>query len=120
MNGEIIVVKRLTSFELEDNSVNEVAGAITNEILGDLYIGSNDAEKANIFFNLQYIFLRLKDSENKDLAAHIAFIISYYIFVLLTPPHSEEIALYYAIEAAKLANMDEKYTNWIEFVKSGN
>lgn len=113
-------MKVLASYSLDDKKADEVASRITREIIDDLYVNSDDIEKSNIFFNLQFIFFRLKDSGNRDLAAYIGYIISYYIFILLTPPHSEENALYYANEAVKLTNMSEKYVEWLDFVKEGN
>ncbi|MBQ2141313.1 MAG: hypothetical protein II433_09500 [Acidaminococcaceae bacterium] len=113
-------MKVLTSFTLEENAVIEVANKITREGMDDLYAMSNDVEKSNIFFNLQFIFISVKASGDRKLAAHIGYIISYYLFVLLTPPHSEEIALYYANEAVELANKEEKYVEWVDFVKEGN
>lgn len=77
---------------------------------------SNLTEQMNLLFCLEYKLLIEKD--NKKLA-HLNYLISYYIFVILTPPFSEEIALKYANDATKLYN-HKKYLEWIEYVKQGN
>ena len=109
----------LTSFSLTDDVIDEVAARVTREVIDDLYVASNDMGRLNIFFNLHYMYTRSRNVGKKEIAAHICFVISYYLFVLLTPPHSEEIALQYANEAVDLDNR-KKYTEWISFIKKGN
>lgn len=76
----------------------------------------NSIEQMNLLFCLEYKLLIEKD--NKKLA-YLNYLISYYIFVILTPPFSEEIALKYAKDAINLYN-HKKYLEWIEYVKQGN
>ena len=76
----------------------------------------NSMEQMNLLFCLQYKLLIEKD--NKKLA-YLNYLISYYIFVILTPPFSEEIALKYAKDAINLYD-HKKYLEWIEYVKQGN
>lgn len=76
----------------------------------------NSMEQMNLLFCLEYKLLIEK--YNKKLA-YLNYLISYYIFVILTPPFSEEIALKYAKDAMKLYN-HKKYLEWIEYVKQGN
>lgn len=51
--------------------------------------------------------------------AYVCYLISYYIFVSLTPPHSENIALEFIKEAINL-DACEKYIKWLDIVKAGN
>ncbi|TCW33334.1 hypothetical protein EDC21_12216 [Thermohydrogenium kirishiense] len=87
--------------------------------LDDIYANSTDIERMNVFFHLfnQYIFLKQQDA-NKEVA-HICYLISYYVFTALTPPHSENIALEFAKKAIQYNN-DEKYTEWVKEVLRGN
>lgn len=73
-------------------------------------------DEINLLFCLEYKLSIEKD--NKKLA-YLNYLISYYIFVILTPPFSQEIALKYSENAIKLDNKEE-YIEWIEYVKQGN
>lgn len=73
-------------------------------------------ERINLLFSLEYKCLIEKNNEK---LAYLNYLISYYIFVILTPPFSEELALKYAEYALKLHNED-KYIEWVEYVKQGN
>lgn len=73
-------------------------------------------DEINLLFCLEYKLSIEKD--NKKLA-YLNYLISYYIFVILTPPFSQEIALKYSENAIKLDNKKE-YIEWIEYVKQGN
>ena len=55
----------------------------------------------------------------KKETAHISYLISYYLFHPLTPPHSEELGMEFALETLKYDD-NEKYHEWIEEVKGGN
>lgn len=88
---------------------------IINE--SDLVVGSLDfRERMNLLFCLEY---KLLIEKNNEKLAYLNYLISYYIFVILTPPFSEELALKYAEESIRLHNKD-KYIEWIEYVKQGN
>lgn len=88
---------------------------LNEKILDDLYQQSNDTEQLNVFFHLQYNYISLLKHNHLKEAAYICYLISYYLFVPLTPPHSEIIALEYASQAMTLFPT-EKYKQWIEFV----
>lgn len=92
---------------------------LTENILDDLYANSNETNQFNIFFHLQNEYFYLKNNNNIKELAYICYLISYYIFHPLTPPHSEELALAYAEMALELDN-NTKYKDWIEEVKEGN
>lgn len=93
--------------------------SLTEDMLDDFYSDSGEIERINIFFHLQNELLYLKAEERKKEAAYVSYLISYYIFYPLTPPHSEELALYYAKEALALHNTI-KYQDWIKVVEEGN
>lgn len=92
---------------------------IDERILDDLYSTSNSTEKFNVFFHLQneYFYL-LNNKKNKE-AAHVCYLISYYLFTALTPPHSETLAEEFAKTAIRLDN-SLKYSEWLNEVKNGN
>lgn len=92
---------------------------LTEAILSDLYTQSNEVEGLNIYFHLQYNYYSLLKNNHFKEAAHICYLMSYYLFVPLTPPHSESLALEFATKAEEL-NPNEKYVQWIEYVLKGN
>lgn len=115
----INLMKRLESsiysFKLTLNRMKQYMSSIVeNDLLSHDVL--NSMEQMNLLFCLEYKLLIEK--YNKKLA-YLNYLISYYIFVILTPPFSEEIALKYAKDAMKLYN-HKKYLEWIEYVKQGN
>jgi len=92
---------------------------LTEKDLDDLYAYSKEADKMNTFFHLLNQYIYLKQCDAKVETAHICYLISYYVFTALTPPHSEEIAMEFAKMAVQYNN-DIKYHNWIEEIKKGN
>lgn len=92
---------------------------LTEKDLDDLYAYSKDIDKMNVFFHLLNQYIYLKQCDAKVETAHICYLISYYVFTALTPPHSEEIAMEFAKMAVQYNN-DIKYQNWIEEIKKGN
>lgn len=92
---------------------------ITEKMLDDLYATANDTEQFNVFFHLQNELFYLLNKEMNKEAAYISYLISYYLFVALTPPHSETLAQEFAKEAIKLDSCP-KYLEWLEEVKAGN
>lgn len=93
--------------------------AITPGDIDDQYVVSSERERFNLFFVLLTTFHACKDGNKMVLAAHMAYLLSYYLFVALTPPGSEELALHYAKQARKL-NPSPFYTQWYDFVRTGN
>lgn len=59
------------------------------------------------------------EKQNLIHAAHLCYLMSYYIFMMLVPPGSEDIALYYAKQAYRL-HPCEKYLSWVPYVEEGN
>lgn len=107
-------------FEYESSYIPaEEVMQITETMLDDFYLKANDTEQFNVFFHLQNeLFYLLNKGLNKE-AAHISYLISYYLFVVLTPPHSEILAQEFAKEAIKMDNCP-KYLEWLDEVKAGN
>lgn len=92
---------------------------IDETVIEQLYVKGNETERFNVFFYLQREFFALKNNNHKKELAHISYLISYYLFIALTPPHSCELALEYAKTAFEV-DRSVKYRKWIEFVKKGN
>jgi hypothetical protein len=92
---------------------------LTENDLDDLYVKCDEIEGINVFFHLQNEYIYLKEQNAQKELAYICYLISYYIFNPLTPPHSEHIAMYYAKKALYYDN-DKKYNDWIEIVSKGN
>lgn len=111
-------MKQFFSFYSEPIPAEHVF-SLTEQVLDDLYVTSSEVDGLNVFFHLQNEYFFLKNSGKTAETAHICYLISYYLFITLTPPHSEEIALEFIKEAISL-NPIEKYINWLEIVKQGN
>ncbi len=79
-------------------------------------LDSNFTEEINLLFLMEYKLLIEKDSKK---LAYLNYLISYYIFVVLTPPFSQELALKYSKNAIEL-DFKNKYLDWLEYVKQGN
>lgn len=111
-------IKNYFSFESEPIPAEDVF-SLTESVLDDLYKNSSEIEQLNIFFHLQNEYIFLKNAEKKTEAAYLCYLISYYVFTPLTPPHSETIALEFAKEAISI-DSTEKYIRWLNIVKKGN
>jgi hypothetical protein len=92
---------------------------VTEEILDDIYVNSSEVDRLNVFFHLQNEYFFLINNNLFKEAAYVCYLISYYLFTPLTPPHSDVIALEYIKKAIEL-DPDDKYKSWIEFVRKGN
>lgn len=111
-------IKAFFEYESTAIPVDEIF-SLTESVLDDLYITSSEAEQFNIYFHLHNEYVHLKNANYVRETAYLCYLISYYLFVSLTPPHSEEIALEFIQEAINL-DACEKYTKWLDIVKSGN
>ena len=92
---------------------------ITTTELDDQYASLSESDQFNLFFVLLTTYDKYEKEKRRDLAAYTAYLISYYLFVSLTPPGSDSLALRYA-EIAVNMNPMERYIEWQEFVKRGN
>lgn len=89
--------------------------SITEETLDYLYINLSEVERFNVYFHLEREYFYLKNEGKLKETAYICYLISYYIFILLIPPHSDVLALEFIKEAISLFP-DEKYKQWLEYV----
>jgi hypothetical protein len=96
----------------------DVLSVTVNDICAQ-YVKSTVYDQFNIFFVLLTTFHMCEDKGERVLAAHVAYLASYYLFLPLTPPGSMELALHYAKKAMELDPSDF-YAQWIEAVLEGN
>lgn len=87
--------------------------------LDDFYISASDLDKGNIFFVLLVSFNHYREENCKAEAAHLSFLMAYYLFVTHTPPGSYDLARYYIAEALQLNPLDE-YKEWQALIENGN
>jgi len=108
----------LLSFEGWEIPADEVF-LITEDTLDSLYAKSSETEQFYPFFHLCNEYFILKKKNLSKETAYVCYLISYYVFTALTPPHSEEIALEFANEAVR-SDPCTKYIQWLDIVKQGN
>lgn len=87
--------------------------------LNDFYCTASDFDKSNIFFMLLTSLHHYEDQGQTALAAHLSYLIAYYLFIALTPPGSCHLALHYINKAIALNPCDE-YMEWLELINRGN
>lgn len=98
------------------------AGAILNIKPTDLngfYAGASDFDKTNLFFMLLTSFHHYLQQGEREKAAHLSFLMAYYLFVPLTPPGSQPLSLHYIKQAIGL-NPLEEYLEWLPLIERGN
>ena len=100
---------------IADNIVLEIAP----KDLDDFYKTASDFDKNNLFFILLNSLHFYEGSDDTRKAAHLSFLIAYYLFISLTPPGSCDLALHY-INKAILLNPISEYNKWLELIKKGN
>lgn len=83
------------------------------------YTTASDFEKSNLFFVFLASFHYYMDKRESDKAAHLSFLMAYYLFVVLTPPGSCELAMHYINQAIAL-NPLEEYKEWLRLIEKGN
>lgn len=87
--------------------------------LDDFYAAASDFDKSNIFFVLLTSFYHYHDNAEREKAAHLSFLIAYYLFITLTPPGSCQLASHFINQAVAL-NPLEMYLEWVPLIKKGN
>ena len=89
---------------------------LNHGILADIYCNGTDCEKFNVFFLLLNEYYYLKQEKCVLETARICGLISFYLFMLIKPPNSRNLA---EIFAAKAFQLDESEANrlWLEQVK---
>lgn len=107
-------------FRYESSVISEeVVIQLSEDDLDTIYADGNSVDRFNAYFHLENELLYLMEQKNYSAAAHVCYLISYYLFTALTPPHSDTLALAYANKALELSPTD-KYQNWLKEVKRGN
>lgn len=87
--------------------------------LDAFYVSASTFDKSNIYFVLlvsRNYFVEKKDYEK---AAHLNYLIAYYLFITATPPGSSLLAVDYIKQAISL-NPLEIYQEWLEKMLQGN
>ena len=95
------------------------AAAITPADTEDFYVKASEIDQLNLYFELEASFHKYVSEGKNELAAHLAFLIAFYLFIVLTPPASCDLALHYIHEALRLNPLPE-YEEWLEHIKEGN
>lgn len=96
------------------------ASALTAADLDDFYVKATELEKLNLFFVLEASFHKYLSDGKDELAARLAFLTAYYVFIPLTPPASWYLALHYIHEAVRLDPCNKNYAAWLSLIKKGN
>lgn len=87
--------------------------------LDDFYVSAADFDKLNLYFILLTSFHHYIGKAEREKAAHLSFLIAYYLFTALTPPGSCELAMYYIKTAFSLNPLDI-YKDWLALIEKGN
>ncbi len=87
--------------------------------LNDFYADASEVDRLNLFFVLLNTLQRCQSAERIAEAAHVCFLIAYYLFVPLTPPGSWELSMHYIRQAISL-NPIEEYREWLGLIEQGN
>ncbi|MFY0389920.1 hypothetical protein ACOMD2_14585 [Hominicoprocola fusiformis] len=87
--------------------------------LEDFYLKADSYDKSNLFFVFLTSFYHYSDVKNIKEAAHLSFLMAYYLFMTLTPPGSMTLALHYIKQAISL-NPLEEYKEWLHLIEKGN
>lgn len=87
--------------------------------LDDFYVYASETDRLNLFFVLLASAIHYRDRGEFEDAAHLFYLISYYLFVPLTPPASCELASHFINKAIELNDISE-YRDWLAIVQSGN
>lgn len=93
--------------------------AIRTDDLDDFYVTACDMDKANLFFVLLATFHHCMEQHRREQAAHISFLMAYYLFTALTPPASGELARHYIRQAICLHER-RLYREWAAYIERGN
>lgn len=83
--------------------------------LEDFYVHANKVNQLNLFFVLEVSLYRFQSENNKKAAAHCAYLMSYYIIILLELPALYEFGEYY-IDKALEWNETPQYRKWKNFI----
>lgn len=87
--------------------------------LDDYYASASDIDRSNLFFVLLTSLHYYEENGDTVRAAHLSFLVAYYVFTPLTPPGSYCLALHYMDKAISLYPLPE-YKEWLAVMKKGN
>lgn len=89
--------------------------------LDDFYVKfiSDIGSRYNLFFLMLASLNHYSEKNDKEKAAHLSFLIAYYLFIALTPFDSYLLALYYIKQAISLNPLDI-YIKWLKIIEKGN
>lgn len=86
--------------------------------LDDFYVETqHNYKQYDLFFVLLSLYNYYLDTGKKHIAAHLSFLMAYYLFLPLTPAKSLELAYYYIKKAVELNPKDE-YIHWRDAIAS--
>lgn len=91
--------------------------SVTTADLDDFYASASEPDRVNLFFLLLTTFHT--GSRVPVEAAHLCFLIAYYLFVPLTPPGAQPLALHYIRRAMEL-NPGDEYQTWLTLMEKEN
>ena len=97
----------------------QVIRELTPDDLNDFYCQAGEVDQLNLFFVLLASLHGGPAQRTAETSAHLNFLIAYYLFVPLTPPGSQELALHYIRKAIALAPKPE-YLDWQLWMERGN
>ncbi len=83
--------------------------------LNDFYGDEDEVDRLNLFFELEASLHRFQRENSLKAAARCAFLMAYYLFIVLTPPASLELADYYIDRALEWDDTPE-YRQWRESI----
>lgn len=100
---------------IQENIVTQIQPTDLNEF----YTSADDFDKTNLFFVFLASFHHYLDKDEQAKAAHLSFLMAYYLFITLTPPGSWNLATHYINQAILLSPLDE-YKEWLLLIEKGN
>ena len=87
--------------------------------LDDFYVCASATDRNNFFFVLLASLHYYEENVDTLRAAHLSFLVAYYVFIPLTPPGSHCLALHYMNKAISLYPLPE-YKEWLVVMEKGN
>ena len=97
----------------------KVIFGLTPNDLDCFYTEENEVDRFDLFFVLEASLHRFQRENRWKAAARCAFLMSYYLFVPLTPPASSELAEFYIDRALEWDETPE-YSQWKKLIDQGN
>lgn len=97
------------------NMQDEMILQINKDMIDDFCTHSTELERFHALFNMQKEYVNLQSRQKRIAAAHISYLISYYLSKSMSPPRAEDLKRYYANTAAEL-NPCQLYLDWLDEV----